>query len=184
MPRKHRADSKLGKLPKNIREQMERWMFEESHTYEWMSLQIREQTGMKVPTSTLSNWFRRIGQERMLERIAAAAAQAREVNKTMGVDDNQSAFSALMTLVRVEAFEQARQQGKRVDLEKITAFTKLAIEARKLELSEADMKLRERRLELLEKKAAQAEEAEKALRGGGDPADVLRQIREVFGIRS
>jgi hypothetical protein len=133
MSRKTRADSILDNLPANQQEAVERWLFEENLSYKDAAKRLHEDFNVRCSVSSLSEWYQRRAQQRMLDRIAASANTANAVI-TKFEENPADTYRAVLNMVGQLAFEQSLKEEKSVDVETLFNLTKLLIANRKEEV--------------------------------------------------
>jgi hypothetical protein len=175
---KARSDSVLDSLPSNQRETLERWLLEENLSIDAALDRLRLDFGVRSSRSAVGRFSQNAQQRRLLDKIAVNAGKANEISEAF--EKNPAPVpQAVVKLVTQLAFEEITK-GNQLDKEFIVKLTKLAVDsglkAKKLELDE-------RKVALLEAKAKQAEEAEKAL-GDSDltPEQKQQRLRQIFGM--
>lgn len=165
-------------LPRNQREALEGWLFEENLSYDVALERLHLDFGVRSSRSALERFYRRTAQRRLLERIARNASEANEIEAEF-TKNPAPVPQAVVKLVTQLAFEEITA-GRAMDKEFIVKLTKLAVDsglkAKKLELDQ-------RRIELLEAKAKQADEASKALGDSKMTEEEKQQrLRQIFGM--
>jgi hypothetical protein len=180
MNKKARADSVLDGLPRNQRDRLTEWLFEENISYKDCAKRLYQDFNVTSSRSALERFYQREQQRRLLARIADSARKANEIADTFAKNP-APVPKAVVDLVTQLAFEEITERGSTgLDKDFIVKLTKLAVDsglkAKKLELDQ-------RRIELLEAKAAQATEAEKALTNTALSEEQQRaKLKEIFGI--
>src|SRR3954462_1196931 len=76
---KARSDSVLDGLPRNQREALEEWLFEENVSYADAKKRLWQDFNVSTSRSGLERFYARVNQRRLLERIAENAGKAREI---------------------------------------------------------------------------------------------------------
>jgi hypothetical protein len=176
--RKPRSDSRLAALPENQKEVLERWIYEENLSYAEVSKRLHADFGVQSSPTAVRYHKEHLDQERILARVAINAQKANEIADAF--QKNPAPVpQAVVKLVTQLAFEEITR-GTELDKEFIVKLTKLAVDsglkAKKLELDE-------RKVALLEQKAKQAEEAEKALTNTELTEEQKREkLFNIFGI--
>lgn len=178
MSTKPRSDSKLDSLPANQKQALEQWLFEENISLDEAQKRVWQDFNVRCSTASLSGFYQRVSQRRLLERITENARKATEIEDQF--QKNKAPVpAAVVKLVTQLAFEEITA-GKDLDKDFVVKLTKLAVDsglkAKKLELDE-------RRIALLEEKAQQATEAEKALSDSKlTPEEREKRMRQIFGL--
>lgn len=188
---KGNQQSPLDKLPENQQAALEEWLFERTararadgtsevrtDTYDEALERLHLDFNVRSSRAALGRFYRRVSQRRLLESITRNAAKANEIEDAF--QKNAAPVpQAVVKLVTQLAFEEITK-GADLDKDFIVKLTKLAVDsglkAKKLELDE-------RKVSLLEAKAKQAEDAEKAM---GDtklsPEEKQQKLRQIFGM--
>ena len=186
--KKPRNDSPLDQLPEHQQLALEEWLFERAphgpngelrcDTYEEALERLHLDFNVRSSRSALGRFYARVNQRRILERIAVNARKAGEIESAFAANA-APVPAAVVKLVTQMAFEEITK-GADLDKDFVVKLTKLAVDsglkAKKLELDE-------RRIELLEQKARQAEEAKEAL-GDAQLTEEEKQMRlkQIFGM--
>jgi hypothetical protein len=175
---KARSDSVLDGLPRNQREALEEWLFEENLSYQDAKKRLWQDFNVSTSRSGLERFYARVNQRRLLQRIAENAGKAREIEGEFA-KHAAPVPEAVVKLVTQLAFEEMTA-GRKLDKDFIVKLTKLAVDsglkAKKLELDE-------RKIELLEAKAKQADEATQALKNPKlSEEEQKAKLKEIFGI--
>lgn len=147
--------------------------------------------GLKVSINTLSCWWQQHQQSRlrdkMLSDIASGAQFNRQLEKSLG-DNPPPELQTLIKLIRTLVAQLALNgsaDGEALKL--VGSLTSLVLDHDKSRanytLKEKDLEIKERRIVLLEQKAAQADQAKATL---GDAAlseeEKAQRIRQIFGM--
>ena len=121
-------------------------------------------------------------QAQMLAQIASGARQCAEVEKSFGRNPAPE-LETLIKLQRVILLKLSTQANADPSLlELIGNSFKAVLTAEKLKLQRAQVQLDERRVSLLEKKAAQADATEKVLTDAElTPEERAARIKEIYG---
>lgn len=183
--RKPRSDSRLDGLHEDDRMRLLEWF-----TTPGMSLVlIREQLakpidkgGLEVETSTaaLSNWWSKHGPEYLIMR----RRQARSLAEDLADEASKSPAKfevATIDALKQQAFTMAQQPG--VSPKDIKALFSLVLKVRDQDAKKEELALATRRLALLERKAALADEAQGIASDGKLSAQEKEaRIKAVFGL--
>lgn len=169
---------------------LDQWLTVENLSYKDTLERLRGvwPAGERVPSlSSLQRWAERRRQDLMLERIAASAAKAKEVTGAFAQNPGD-AYSALLSMIGQAAFEMRLQRGEGLDmdtLKDLAQVVQVGLVARNAEanlrIKEEELKLKERRVVLLEKKAAEATETLED--GALSDEQKMARFREIFGIK-
>jgi hypothetical protein len=186
MPRKTRSDSSPFD---RFQADLDRWLTAENLSYDETLTRLRGvwPAGERVPSkSALQRWASRRRQDLILSRIAASAAKAKQVTSAFEKNPGD-AYAALLGLIGQTAFEMKLKGGESLDMDTLKDLAQLVqvgLEARNsdaiIRIKEEDLKLKGRRLVLLEKKAADATETlgdEKLT-----PEEKMAKMRQIFGL--
>jgi hypothetical protein len=174
---KPRSDNKLAALPGPQKQQLRTWLIDENKSYEEARELLRQLFDVRTSTGALSKFYRtdcftlRTSEAKSFAEEAVKAGRAAVAN----LDE------ATELIIRQRAFEQA--YARNGDLDALAVLSKILGDRKKLELKAADQALTERRVRLLEKKAAQADRAE-AITGNKELTDAEKaaQMRALFGM--
>lgn len=174
VPRKPRADSKLKNLPDSDQETM--WLLLHPsdstvppYTLEALAVHVMEDHGFEPALSSLSEWHSWYALRQRMEKAKARADQAR----LEWIAENPDA-----TPEDLEKLGQIVFTAESIEGGNVKAFVSLMRErsrARSLELDQ-------RKIVLLEKKAAQADEAEKVQKDQSlTDAEKTLRMKQIFG---
>ena len=154
--KKPRSDAKLKSLPPRQREMLVRWLAEENVSYEVARERLWRDLGVRTSTGALANFYATQCWRRSSEHAREFSEQVREAAKSTGEDFN----TATLALIQERAFILARTQG--ADVGDLATLAKIIGDSVKLGIKQQELALTERRITLLEKRAAQADAAERA----------------------
>lgn len=189
---KARSDSKLDRLPPEVAQALFTglspvaaggggWKLEQAR--EW----LLSQHSVSSSISSLSTWFRRQQdnrrEEEMLERIRSSAGLAERAEQTFA-ESGDSTFRAMAGFVKELAFRMAlASQGGEPPGEELERLVKLSVQCNEQSLRERGLLIEERRVKLLEAKAAQSDQI-KDITANAEitPEEKERRIREIFGM--
>lgn len=167
---------------------LERWLFEENISYAEARSRLFNDFGVRVGSdSSLSAFYQRVSQRRMLDRIAASAQTANAV--VAKFDENPAdTYRALIGMVGKIAFDKALQEE--LDAETIYNFAKLLIADKKENVRQEALELEKQKVELAFQKYRDAvadakrtiEATVKGAKGGGLSAAGLKRIEEAAAI--
>jgi len=177
--KKKRADSVLDKLPPNQRATLEGWLFTDNLSYTDAAKKLWEDFSVRVSPSSLSSFWQECSQRRLLDRIAASGVK---VNDAVGQFRKSQAqtLEALEGMVGTIAFEKSMEAGEEFDPKTIANFTSLIIEIKKLAIKEAELSLDQRRVILLEKKAAAFDQAKAVIEAQLSPEEQRKRLKEIL----
>ena len=154
MARKPRSDSVLDGLPPERREQLVRWLVDENLKYPEAVTRVWEKFGVKTSVNALQRFYAR-------KCFALRADQAREFADLV-VDqakaDPARFDQATLALVKQKAFE--RVYSRDGNISELATLAGILGDSAKLELKRQELAIADRRVALLEKKAALADQAQ------------------------
>lgn len=177
MARKPRSDSALDSLPAHQREQLRTWLVDENLSYEKAVERIEQDFGVRTSRSAVQQFYAlRCFSLRSSEAREFAEHTVRELKNS-----GESFDEATIALVRQKAFERA--YAKDGNLDELAVLAKILGDSRKLSLKAQEVALTDRRIKLLEAKAAQADKA-KAITGNPELSEAEKgaQLRLLFGM--
>jgi hypothetical protein len=174
--KKPRSDAKLKSLPPHQREMLVRWLAEENVSYEIARDRLWQDFAVRTSTGALANFYATQCWQRSSEHAREFSEQVREAAKSTGEDFN----TATLALIQERAFILARTRG--ADVGDLATLAKIIGDSVKLGIKQRELALTERRITLLEKKAAQADEARAVTQNTGlSEAEQLARYRQIFG---
>ncbi|MGA3268878.1 MAG: hypothetical protein ABSE16_18915 [Verrucomicrobiota bacterium] len=185
--RKTRSDAKLKTLPEYRQAAIERYALNHSldQTVKWL-----RHNRLRVSANALSRFLKvrrqRKLQSELLLGIKSCADQCHEVEKAFAKNPAPK-FETLIKLHRVLTFQLTKHGQADPDLLSLAnKFTRTMLAAlstqTKARLGGQNLALQERRVKLLEKKAAQAEATEKVLTDRDlSPKEIQRRLRIIYG---
>jgi hypothetical protein len=176
MSKKPRSDAKLLSLPPHYREALIRWLTEENLSYADARDRLKKEYSVSTSTGALSQFY-------ATQCFSLRYSQAREVADTVAEQMAQSPEKfdeATIALIKQKAFERA--VAKDGDLDELQILAKMLHDSTKLRLKVQDQVLQERRVALLEKKAALADKAS-AVTADAELTDAekLKRYKQIFG---
>lgn len=178
MARKPRSDSKLAALTPSVREELLSWLGQANVSYEEAAILLRERHEVKVSTSALCEWYARHGFQLRAEQARSVAETAAE-ELAAGPDKFDE---ATMAMIRQKLFERAL--AKNGDVAELATLAKIMGDSAKLRIKEKELELSARRVALLEKKAAQADQAKGVVENQTlTAAEREAKLKEIFGLR-
>jgi len=178
---KPRSDSVLDAMPENQREALEEWLFEENLSYADAQKRLLADFGVRCSRSGLCAFYQRTAEKRLLANIQESARKANSVVQRFQENPSDN-YKAVLNMVGQIAFEASLKENG-LDPELLFNFTKLVIAGKDRELKAQKLALDERRVKLLEEKAAKAEAAEGTLKDTTlTPEEKQARIREIFGL--
>jgi len=132
--------------------------------------------------TALSKWYRRKAQDRLLEKIVISQKKKNEVLAKYK-ENPADTYNTLLEVAGQIAFDKAMETDGQLDAETIFNFTKLVMHGRKQAMEADHLELDKRRIALLEKKAAQADQAKGILESVElSEEQKANRMRELFGI--
>ena len=165
-------------LPPHQRETLIRWLTEENVDYPEARDRLWNDFGVKTSRTALSHFY---ATQCFSLRYSEAGEMADTVATEMAARPDKF-DEATIALVRQKTFERAVARDGNLD--ELAILAKILHDSAKLRLKERDQQLTERRLQLLEKKAAQADAAENVTRDSAlTPAEREAKLKEIFGLR-
>ena len=182
---KQRSDAKLSKLTDAQRAELISWFDRENISLADAKARLEERFSLGCSESALSNWWSGVqtdrSQAQLLERIGQAARSAESVTRHFEANP-QDFYQATMGLLGQMAFSAA-MEGRHAEPETLFELARLQLAAKDRELKEIQLGLDTRKVQLLEKKAAQADEAKGAMENGKlSPQERDAKLKEIFGI--
>ncbi|MEN9841911.1 MAG: hypothetical protein RL376_1711 [Verrucomicrobiota bacterium] len=175
--KKARSDSTIAALDPTLRAEIVRRLGEQNQSYAAVAQWVKAEFGIEVSTAALCNWYCTHGWR---ESAAQARVFASAVKEQAGAEGDYDA--ATLALVQERAYLLAR--AKNSDAGELATLAKIIGDSAKLRLKEREVTLGERRIALLEKKAAQAEAAEGVTRDETlTPAQRETKLKEIFGLK-
>lgn len=172
-----RGDAKLKNLSAEDLDVLWSWRYpeepEDKKLYREIQVELPLQFGLTASVSTLSDFYGWLKQRKRMESAKARAEQA----KLQLLEQNPDA--SLADLERIGQMVFTSETVADGDIKGFVALLKINKENRKLELEE-------RRVKLLEEKAAEAkailENVATAAKGGGVTEETIRKIEEAAGL--
>lgn len=169
---------------------LDQWLSVENLSYKDALERLRAvwPAGERLPSlSSLQRWADRRRQELMLQRIAESSARAQQVQSAFQANP-ADAYGALLNMIGQAAMEMRIQKGEALDLDTLkdlAEVVKVGLVSRnedaKLRLREQEIALKERRVVLLERQAADATQTL-----GNEtltPEQKMAKMREIFGLK-
>lgn len=176
--RKPRADSKLKSLPGQIQAELREWLVEENVSYATARKWLKERHGVQTSIGAICDFWQShcFGQRfKRAREVADSLKDALAQSPDLFDESTRGAISQ-------RAFELA--VAKDADIGELTKLCKVMGDSSKLAIKQKELDLAERRLEMLEKKAAQADEAEGVAKDKTLTAEEKEaRHKEIFGIR-
>lgn len=176
---KPRSDNRLASLPPAQKAQLRAWLGEENKSYAEVRDLLRERFGVAAGITAIRRFY---ATDTFALRSHEASEFAVRVVEEFQKTSPQAFDTATLALIRQKAFERAYAREGSVD--ELAILAKIIGDSAKLDLKRRDQELAERRVKLLEKKAAQADQAEQATRDPAlTPAQREARLKEIFGLK-
>jgi len=151
--RKRRSDHKLSKLNPEQKTLLRTWLVDENLSYEKAQERLMADFNLHISTGALSDFY-------ATECFSLRSSQAKHFAENIVSELTESGSNydaATMALIKQKAFERAYARDGNVD--ELATLAKIIGDSAKLKLKERDQQLTERRIILLEAKAALADKA-------------------------
>lgn len=167
-------------------ERLDEWFGIEKQPLKWVQEQLR-QDGLVVSLSRLSDWWSArqsdMQEAKLLGQIATGARQSQEVEQAFGKNPPPD-FATLIKLHRVLIMKLSTQSESDPEmLELVNRMMRPVIQFARLEQLGQQNRIEERKLELLEQKAKQAEQAQQVTADTGMSAEEkTAKMRQIFGM--
>lgn len=175
MSKKPRSDAKLLGLPPHYKEALIRWLTEENLSYVDARARLKKEFSVSTSLAALSQFY-------TTQCFSLRYSQAREVADTVAEEMAQSPEKfdeATIALIKQKAFERA--VAKDGNLDELAILAKMLHDSKKLQIKEGDQKIAERRIVLLEKKAAAYDQAKGVLQDKSlNEEDRAARMRQLF----
>lgn len=168
---KTRSDSKLLNLPEEQQAQLAEWLM--AGMPYWRARELVEKDfGVRVSLGKFSSFWERICQPLYHLRRSQAARMAEEVAQVATA--NPAKFdAATIDALKQKAFElSVNPQAKAAEVKSLLMLV----------LKTRDQDLEERRVSVLERRAAQAEAAQGVVSSQLTPDEQAAKLREIFGV--
>jgi hypothetical protein len=169
--RKTRSDSKLLNLPEEQQAQLAEWLLD-GMPYHTAKETVAKEFGVSVSLPCFSSFWEEVCAPALITRRRRAVSTAEEIaieaSATPGRFD-QATIDAL----KQQAFELSIKPN--ADPKQVKALFSLVLKAR-------DQDLEERRVKLLEAKAALADQAKEIVESTASPEEQMAKIKAVFGM--
>lgn len=177
MANKPRSDSKLAALTPQQKAQLRTWLVDENKGYAEVQKLLHDDFNVRVGITAIQRFY---ASDCFSLRSSEAKEFAELVVQELKTSD-QSFDTATLALVKQKAFERA--YAKNGNIEELTQLAKIIGDSAKLDLKRKDQQLTERRIVILEQKAAQADQA-KSIAGNETLSDAEKaaQMRALFGM--
>ncbi len=145
--RKERSDSGVKGLPQNLKDAIDRWLFEENVSYAEASKRCWADFNRRVSKNSIETYFKKQGLQRQLDRIAASRNTSNQVQQQFRRNPADM-YQVLLDMVGQIAFEKAMESGEKLDAETIFNFAKLVIQGKKEARADARLKLDQEKFEI------------------------------------
>jgi hypothetical protein len=177
MSTKPRSDSRLASLNPQQKAQLRTWLVDENLAYEKVVELLRDDFNIRTSTGALSRFY---ATECFRLRSSEAKTFAEQCVQELR-DSGEKFDEATLALVKQKAFERA--YARNGNLDELATLAKIIGDSAKLELKKRDQELTERRIQILEQKAKQADQAQKIT---GNPKlsdeEKAARMRSLFGL--
>lgn len=177
MARKEHSNSLASRLQPEEFDQLREWLSVDNMSYADAVERCEADFGVSTSVGALTNFFQKhcVGFKHKRARDLAA-----DVRKVFEADPDCDFGDLTLKKIEQRAFEEAF--AKDADVADLQALTKILGDSRKLQLEWEKLDVQKRRIELLEKKAAQADAAGGVL---GDskltPEEKQKRLEGIFG---
>ncbi len=177
MAQKPRSDSTLDSLTPAQKKMLREWLVDENTSYKDAKDRLYQDFNIRTSVGALSRFY---ATQCFALRSSEAKDFAEQVLSDLTADGTQF-DEATIALIKQKAFERAYARDG--NLEDLAILAKIIGDSAKLQLKKKDQALAERRIQLLEKKAEQADKA-KEIVGNKDLSEQeqAQQIRSLFGM--
>lgn len=177
MSSKPRSDSKLAALNPTQKAQLRTWLVDENKSYAEVRDLLKDDFNLSVSIGTLARFY-------ATDCFALRSSEAKDFAEQVAAELKQGGESfdeATLALVKQKAFERA--YARNGNIEELATLAKILGDSAKLELKKRDQALAERRIALLEKKAALADQAQ-SITADAELSDEEKaaKMRQLFGI--
>lgn len=177
MPNKPRSDSVLDSLNPEMKAQLVEWLVQDNLSYKDAKARLAEDFNIKTSVGALSRFY-------ALHCFAFRSSEAKEFAEKVVADLQEGApqfDQATLALVKQKAFERA--YARNGNLKELLALSKIIGDSAKLTLKKRDQELAERRIVILEAKAALADKAT-GIASDGQLSDEEKgaRLRGLFGM--
>jgi hypothetical protein len=175
---KPRSDNKLAALPGPQKNQLRTWLVDENRSYEEVKELLRQKYEVRTSTGALCKFYATSCYELRVDEANSFAAETVKAGRASVA----SLDEATARIIQQRAFEHA--YARNGDLNALAVLSKILGDRKKLELKAADQALTERRIKILETKAAQADAAKGVTADLAlSPAEREAKLKEIFGLR-
>jgi hypothetical protein len=169
--RKTRSDNKLLNLPEEQQAQLAEWLLSGLPYHKAREL-VDKEFGVQVGLTSFTGFWNDVCSAALIARRAQAVTTAGEVAQAAAASPGQF-DAATIDALKQKAFELSISPAAKPG--EVKALFMLVLKAR-------DQDLVERRVKLLEQKAAQAEQAGDVLRSSLTPEQQQARLKEIFGM--
>jgi hypothetical protein len=177
MAKKPRSDSKLAALNPEQKALLRTWLIDENLSYRDAKARLHDDFNITTSEGALSQFY-------ATECFALRSSEAKEFAERVVEELTESGEKfdeATLALIKQKAFERAYAKNGNID--ELATLAKILGDSAKLKLKEKDQALAERRISILEKKAALADKA-KDITSNSELSDEEKaaQMRGLFGM--
>jgi hypothetical protein len=178
MAKKPRSDKKLAALNPQQRAILRGWLVDDNLSYAEARDRLWQDFRLRVSVGALSSFY-------ASDCFSLRSSEAKDFAEHVVAELTASGDKfdeATLSLIRQKAFERAYARDGNLD--ELATLAKIIGDSQKLAIKAREVALAERRLKLLEKKAAQADAAESSLRNPDlTPAEREAKLKEIFGLK-
>lgn len=175
--KKPRSDKKLAALNPQQRVLLRCWLVEDNLSYAEARDRLWQDFRLRVSTGALSSFY---ATECFSLRSSEAKDFAEQVVQELKTSGDKF-DEATLSLIRQKAFERAYARDGNLD--ELATLAKIIGDSQKLAIKGRQVSLAERRVKLLEQKAAQADQTEKILKDDTlTEEQQAAQVRSLFGM--
>ena len=182
-PRKTRGDA-VNLRP--FEADLDQWLCIEEMTFAQAAQKLAETHGTNVSTKVLWRWLKKHNAQKLRQTILrniTSGAQAMRQLRDHAARHEIPQLEELMGLLRVITANLATRPDAAVKTEAIVSLLRPVIEHAKLQQREQQLGIDRMKLEILQRRAARDEEAEKTMSDSGMSAEQkMAKFREIFGI--
>jgi len=150
MSKKRRADSIWDALPKNQKEALAQWLFEDHIKIRDAQARAADEFQCEASVESLRRWYHRTARERKLSEMEEKASSARALLKGLG-HKPEEAYRALLGVIGHRALDLATEKDE-VDMNLLKELADLMELGLKAHQGADQLQLKQRDLELRAKK--------------------------------
>lgn len=177
MANKPRSDSKLAALTPQQKAQLRTWLVDENKGYAEVQKLLHDDFNVRVGITAIQRFY-------ASDCFSLRSSEAKEFAELVAEELKNSGDhfdEATLALVRKRAFERAYARDGNLD--ELAILAKIIGDSAKLDLKRKDQQLTERRIVILEQKAAQADQAEGVMKDRSLTEDQrTARMKQIFRI--